>query len=168
MRALGMMLLLGLVACTAPAIGHKTGDAAAVPAASAPFSGVWEACEGASSPGECSRYVLVQRGEKICGTWSYFASGKGYDGRVIAHVSSATRARRTHVCGRPGSETRMECEDGWEAIDKPLVLCDGKLGDLVGADDTCSADYQAVLASRSGHDALFSQPWVQECLSRDP
>lgn len=168
MRAPGMMLLLGLGACTAPGIGYKALDAAVVPVSSTPFAGTWEACEGASQPGECSRYVLVQRGERVCGTWSYFASGQSYDGRVIVLATSARRARRSHVCGRPGSATRTECADGWETIDKPLLLCGGKLGDLVGADGKCSADYEAVPASRSVHDALFSMPWVQECLSRDP
>src|SRR5690606_7839300 len=70
-----------------------------------PFSGAWGSCEGASAPEECSRYLLVQRGERICGTWSYLASGQAYDGRLVARATSPTQARRTHVCGRPGSET---------------------------------------------------------------
>lgn len=166
MRASGMMMLC-LVACSAPGIGNKAGDAALVPASSAAFAGTWEACEGASSPADCSRYVLVQRGERICGTWSYVASGKGYEGRVIARATSTLAARRTHVCGRPGSETTTECEEGWDVVDRPLLLCDGKLGELVDVDGRCLADYQAVPASRSGHAELSTQAWVQDCLSSD-
>ena len=169
MRALGMMLLVaGLAACAAPGSGGGRGDAGAMPGSSMPFAGTWESCEGASTPAECSRYMLVQRGRRVCGTWSYVASGIGYEGRLIASATSETLARRSHVCGRPGSETRTECEDGWEAVDTPLRLCNGKLGDLGSADGICSADHRPVPASESGHEALLSESWVQECLSRDP
>ena len=167
MQALRMMLLLGLVACSTPGVEYKVG-AATAPAASTPFAGSWEACEGTSSHGECSRYVLMQRGERICGIWFYVASGKSYEGRVIARATSATTARRTHVCGRPGSETGMECEDGWESIDRPLQLCDGKLDDLGGGDGTCLAGYHPAPASRGDHASLSAHSWVQDCLSTDP
>lgn len=167
MKAFRMMLVLGLVACSSPGSGPEANDGAA-PAFPETFAGSWEACDGASSPSGCSRYVLVQRGERICGLWSYVASGKEYEGRVIARASSATQARRTHVCGRPGGETSRECGSGWEAVDQPLLLCDGRLGDTLRADGTCFADYEAVPASRDGNAALSAQPWVEDCLARDP
>lgn len=185
MRALGMVALLGLVACAGPRTGQDRGGVAPAgvdpaPAAATmqpgapgslpggPFSGAWESCEGASAPEECSRYLLVQRGERICGTWSYLASGQAYDGRLVARATSPTQARRTHVCGRPGAEAGKECSHGWQRIDKPLLLCDGKLGDLAGAGGECVADYQAAHASRGEWDRLQAAPWVQECLSSPP
>jgi hypothetical protein len=185
MRSLMMVVaVLGLVACTgvdAGQTGSET-DASASPAprevpaapaadaapASGAFAGQWEACEGTTAPEECGRYVLLQQDDRICGTWSYFATGEAYEGRVIARATSPTEARRTHVCGRPGSETDTECEAGWQRIDKPLRLCDGKLGDMTRADGSCFADYQSVPLPDDVRDALQAQPWMQECLARDP
>lgn len=186
MRSSMMVVLLGLVACTGVSNGQAGSEAEAsaspvaaqvaavpdavpkAPQASGAFAGQWEACEGTTSPDECSRYVLLQQGDRICGTWSYFATGDAYTGRVIARATSSTEARRTHVCGRPGSETDTECETGWQRIDKPLRLCDGKLGDMTRADGSCFADYQSVVLPDEVRDALQAQPWVQECLARDP
>lgn len=61
----------------------------------------------------------------------------------------------------------MDCEDGWESIDRPLLLCDGGLADLVGKDGTCLADYQPAAARGGDKAALLAQPWVQRCLSTD-
>lgn len=181
-----VVVLLGLVACTGAGNGKAGSEAEAsaapvaqdvaavpdavpeTPPASGAFAGQWEACEGTTSPDECSRYVLVQQGDRICGTWSYLATNDSYEGRVIARATSPTEARRTHVCGRPGSETDTECEDGWQTIDKPLRICDGKLGDMTRADGSCFADYQSVPLANEVRDALQAEPWVQECLARDP
>lgn len=185
MRALGVVAWLGLAACAGAGTGHDGGGmrpSGVDESASArsvqhepldaspagPFAGAWHSCEGAPSPEECSRYLLVQRGDRICGTWSYVASGQAYDGRVVARATSSTEARRTHICGRPGAETDTECSDGWQSIDKPLLLCDGKLGDLAGADGACSADYQAAPTSQNELEALQAEPWVQDCLSNAP
>ncbi len=180
MRSLMMIVALsGLVACTGTNAEQVSNEAATpvasptpqeVPAApaSGTFAGEWQSCQGTTSPEECSRYVLMQQGDRICGTWSYLATGDAYEGRVIARATSPTEARRTHVCGRPGSETDTECEDGWQTIDKPLRLCDGKLGDMTRADGSCFADYQSVVLPDEVRDALQAQPWVQECLARDP
>ncbi|WP_456999150.1 hypothetical protein [Luteimonas sp. A534] len=152
-----MMALLGLAACA----GLGTAE---VPTET-PFAGAWESCEGVASSEECSRYLLVQRADRICGTWSYLASGKVYEGRVVARATSSNEARRTQVCGRPGAETDTECGDGWQGIDKPLRLCDGNLGDLTAADGACLADYRAVPTQQGEWDALQAQPWVENCLS---
>lgn len=157
MRVTGMMALLGLAACA----GLGTVD---VPTETS-FAGAWESCEGAGSREECSRYLLVQRADRICGTWSYFASGKVYEGRIAARAASSREARRTHVCGRPGAETNTECGDGWQDIDKPLRLCDGNLGDMTAADGACLADYRAVPAQQDEWNALQGQPWLENCLS---
>jgi hypothetical protein len=134
--------------------------------ASASFAGSWESCAGAESPGQCSRYLLLQRGKRICGTWSYFASGDSYEGRVMAEAISPVEARRTRICGRPGSETRTECEAGWDTIDRPLRLCGGKLGDLDDKDGRCFADFERVGRPAPSLADLAGQAWVKACLSR--
>lgn len=164
---------LALVACSATG-GNRATDLRSLPphgtAAPAtgdgPFSGVWQACEGAASPGECSRYVLVQRGDRICGTWAYVASGDGYDGRLVARAASPTEARRVQVCGRPGSEARTECDAGWDSVNRPLRLCDGRLADLDAADGTCRADYVRAGAGSELAELvqLAREPWLQACL----
>jgi hypothetical protein len=136
-------------------------------AAAAPFAGSWESCAGAESPEQCSRYLLLQRGKRICGTWLYFASGDSYEGRVIAEAISPVEARRTGICGRPGSETSTECEAGWDTIDRPLRLCGGKLGDLDGKDGRCFADFERVERLDPSLEALAAQAWVETCLSRN-
>jgi hypothetical protein len=108
---------------------------------------------------------LLQRGTRICGTWSYFASGGSYEGRLIAEASSPLEARRKRICGRPGSETRTECDTGWEDIDRPLRLCGSKLGDLDGKDGRCFADFERTQGETHLLQELASQPWVHACLS---
>jgi hypothetical protein len=133
--------------------------------ASAPFAGSWQSCAGAESPEQCSRYLLVQRGKRICGTWSYFASGDIYEGRVVAEAISPVEARRTRICGRPGSETHTECEAGWDTIDRPLRLCGEKLGDLDSKNGRCFADFERVERPDPSLDNLAAQAWVEACLS---
>lgn len=130
-----------------------------------PFAGSWQSCAGAESPEQCSRYLLVQRGKRICGTWSYLASGDSYEGRVMAEAISPVEARRTRICGRPGSETRTECEAGWDTIDRPLRLCGEKLGDLDSKDGRCFADFERVGRPDISLDNLAAQAWVEACLS---
>jgi hypothetical protein len=135
-------------------------------AAAGPFAGSWESCAGTESHEQCSRYLLLQRGERICGTWSYFASGDSYEGRVMADAISPVEARRTGICGRPGSETRTECEAGWETIDRPLRLCGDKLGDMDGKDGRCFADFERIDGPDPAFEDLAAQAWVEVCLSR--
>lgn len=164
MHRAALIASLALVACSATGEDRATNHPPAPAAAGGPFAGVWEDCNPSSSPDECSRYVLVQRGDRICGTWEYIATGDGYAGRVVAHAVSAVEARRTHVCGRPGSEARTECTAGWDRVDKPLRLCDGKLSDIYSAGGACRADYARAAASAEPAD-LARDPWVQACLA---
>ena len=172
MRSLIVVMVVSVGGCTGFGAEPAGSRAAAVTPQKVPttatesaFAGEWEACEGTTSPEECSRYRLFQRGDRICGTWFHFASGKAYAGRVIAQAISSTDARRTHICGRPSSETETECEEEWQRIDRPLRLCDGKLADLTRADGSCFADYQAVPMADEQRDALLAASWMQACLS---
>lgn len=181
MRTVALVVSLGITAVSAAGAG-QTGDPAkatsiavasapstalnAPPAsASGPFAGAWSSCDGATSPDECSRYLLIQRGERICGTWSYLASGQTFEGRLVAHATSETKARRTQVCGRAGSETDTECADGWQNVDAPLRLCDGKLSDLAATDGACLGVYQAAPVLPAERAALEAQPWMAACLA---
>lgn len=134
---------------------------------SGPFAGSWESCAGAEAPEQCSRYLLLQRGKRICGTWSYYASGDAYEGRVVAESVSPLEARRTRICGRPGSETDTECDAGWQTIDRPLRICDGKLGDLDGKQGACFADFERVDDTDRQLAELAAQPWVRDCLAQE-
>ncbi|WP_435656708.1 hypothetical protein [Brucella pituitosa] len=180
MRAFGLIVLLGCAVCAWPSVGQESnatrsnsGEGASEHSAPSgavggPFAGVWASCDSKDSPDECSRYLLIQSGDRICGTWSYFASGQAFEGRVVAHASSKTKARRTLICGRPGSETDTECAEGWQQIDKPLELCDGKLSDMARANGACFADYEAVPASQTELAELEVQPWLKSCLATRP
>lgn len=161
---LPLLLAAAVAACAQPTNPTSEGKpTSSMPSAS--FAGSWQSCAGAEAPDQCSRYLLVQRGERICGTWSHFASGNVYEGRVVAEAVSPTEARRTRICGRPSSETRTQCEDGWETIDRPLRLCGDKLGDLDGKDGHCFADFERAARPDPALTALEAQPWVEACLS---
>jgi hypothetical protein len=195
MRIPTILMLLALVACAVPdgkphadapkdpRSGEASQNSAARPAAVvsagakqvglAPdndqvlglFAGHWEACNDATSPEECSRYHLLQQADRVCGTWYYVASGDLYEGRVIAKTSSATEARRIRVCGRAGSEAQTSCNDGWDVIDKPLRLCDGRLGDMEGEAGTCFADFKRAPDAADWRRVLMKQPWMKACLA---
>lgn len=156
-----VLIAAAMTACAQPT-PPKNG---AQPLPPAPFAGSWASCGSNDSPDQCSRYQLLQRGKRICGTWSYVASGAGYEGRVVAELVSPGEARRIRICGRPGSETRTECETGWDTIDRPLRLCDGKLGDLDGKGGKCFADFERVERPDPALKALAAQAWVEACLS---
>lgn len=179
MRATIVVLSLVVAACSATSSDHAESSTtlpAPVQLSSRPqpvvadsaeglFTGLWQDCDAGASSDECSQYQLVQRGERICGVWSYVATGAGYEGRVVARAVSSTDARRTRVCGRPGSETRTECDSGWESIDKPLRLCDGKLSESEVANDECRARYERAPGADAQLMALANEPWMQECLA---
>lgn len=150
-----------------PAPSPDTDDAKSDISTSTPFAGVWESCADTDAPEQCSRYLLLQHGKRICGTWSYFASGNSYEGRVIAEAMSHLEARRKRICGRPGSEIRTECDTGWETIDRPLRLCNDKLGDLDSKDGRCFADFERVESRGPELEKFAGQAWVQACLSQD-
>jgi len=182
MRLLAVVMILGLMACadtttrqTVPtaseslknALSSSGATTLSLGSSNGPFTGTWLLCEAAAPLEECSRYDLVQRGARICGTWSYVASNRPYEGRVVAQATSEFLAQRTHVCGRPGSETDTECELGWQTISKPLEICNGRLSDTssVGA---CHADFSQGSRVRAGFEELEASAWMQECLRSTP
>jgi len=147
----------------------KPHDAVVSPSASTdgPFTGVWEECDEQTSPDQCGRYVLIQRGDRICGTWLYVATADVYGGQVEATALSATTARRTRICGRPGSDTQTECSDGWESIDRPLQLCDGKLSESAGGSGACTGRYVRSANPGTQLAELAAEPWAKACLGSE-
>jgi hypothetical protein len=117
------------------------------------------------SPDDCGRYVLIQRGDRICGTWSYVATADVYAGEVQATAVSATRARRTRICGRPGSATKTDCATGWQTIERPLRICDGKLSESPDSAARCMGRYVRSADPGTLVEALAAQPWVKACLT---
>ena len=155
------ILIAAMTACAQPTTSTGGGKSTA----SAPFAGSWEYCGRNDAPEQCSRYRLLQRGKRICGTWWDFAADGIYEGRVIAVVVSPGEARRIRICGRPGGNTQTECDAGWDTVDLPLRLCGGKLGDLDGKDGKCFADFKRVKRPDPSLEALAAQAWVEDCLS---
>lgn len=158
---LPLLIATAMTACAQPT-ATPSGSKSMQPAS---FAGSWESCGPNDSPEQCSRYRLLQRGKRICGTWWDFAADGIYEGRVVAEVVSPGEARRIRICGRPGGNTHTECEEGWDTIDLPLRLCGGKLGDLNGKGGKCFADFERVKRPDPSLEALAKQPWVEACLS---
>ena len=182
MRRLFFALMIGLAGCSVgterapedsasessvaePPSLPPSRAASSTPLQDGPFSGVWEECDEEGAPDECGRYVLVQRGDRICGTWSYVATADLYTGQVQATALSDSRARRTRVCGRRGSETQTECDAGWETIDRPLQLCDGKLSESADASGACNGRYERSKSPGTQLEELEAKPWVKACLA---
>lgn len=135
------------------------------PAKTETFAGSWESCAGTTSPEQCSRYRLLQRGQRICGTWSDFAADGIYEGKVIAEVIAPDEAKRVRICGRPGGKVQTECDVGWDTVNLPLRLCGGKLGDMNGKDGSCFADFERVKRPDPSFETLAAEAWVKACLS---
>lgn len=184
MRSLLFLAWLSLMGCSVSDDGHLSANARSRSVSqpgspdsvardipnderASPFTGVWEACGDGTPPDQCSRYLLVQSGARICGTWSEVATNQGYYGQLIAETVSATEARWTKICGRPGADTRVECGDGWQAVDKPLRLCGERLGNLESANGGCYAAFDRVATSNAELDSLMTETWVEACLAGD-
>lgn len=114
------------------------GIAASAPApAQAPvqFNGLWRSCETYRDSEICEYKMLAQRGNRICGIQSYFATNAYYEQRFVGTVK-ANVAHIEKICGDPGSETDTYCAGrapenaekvGWQAYDEKLFLCNGRL-----------------------------------------
>ncbi|TBR07236.1 MAG: hypothetical protein EPO46_11445 [Lysobacter sp.] len=59
----------------------------------------------------------------------------------------------------------MECESGWESIDKPLRLCAGKLAESSGSGGECNVRYRRSTEPGTQLTALAEQSWVKACLA---
>lgn len=139
-----------------------------------PFEGNWRSCQLYMGRQICSSYMLLQRSERICGEWEYWATSRAYTGRLQAKSQAQNQATLELICGDPGGNTKTECtyqnnaKETWEKAKGSLLVCSNQLHD--DATKTCSAlskssgyPYQAFTEQQRGE--LLSQPWVQRCLS---
>lgn len=119
-------------------LSAAAGVAAATPApaqAPAPFEGAWMSCDSWQGSEICDFTMLAQRGDRVCGLQRYFATNAYYEQRFIG-TAKANVAHIEKICGDPGSETDTYCagrapsgaaKTGWQATDRTLGLCDGRL-----------------------------------------
>ncbi|WP_144036674.1 hypothetical protein [Sphingopyxis witflariensis] len=113
-----------------------TGVSATKPAPTpAPFNGAWMICEDYQGSRICDYNLLAQRGDRVCGIQSYFATNSEYRQRFVA-TAKANVARIDKICGDPGSETDTYCAGeapsgaekvGWGTSDETLLVCGGRL-----------------------------------------
>lgn len=103
--------------------------------APAPFDGSWMGCETYQGTEICEYKMLAQRGDRLCGVQRYFATNAYYEQRFVGRVK-ANVAHIEKICGDPGSETDTYCSGsapagatkvGWQATDRKLGLCGGRL-----------------------------------------
>lgn len=142
------------------------------------FEGEWEDCfkadwNGAPKNGSeiCGGYYLFQKGKKICGEWTGFATVET-SGYLQAIVTDKNTAEITKVCGSGGlGHNPCPIDVKKEAIvwAKPepaaLVMCRGKLL-LSGTCSKKSKFYKLKSKVNSEKDAL-NVPWIQSCLNSD-
>ncbi|WP_137871076.1 hypothetical protein [Sphingopyxis sp. 2PD] len=105
---------------------------------SAPFQGSWQRCDTYRGDRVCSYALTTQRGNRVCGVESYFASGRLYYLRFVG-TAEGSSVRIDKICGRPGSETDTHCADqapryrdstekvGWGTSTDMRHVCKGRL-----------------------------------------
>ena len=103
--------------------------------AAEPFNGAWMSCETYQGSRICDYTLLAQRGDRVCGLQSYFATNSVYEQRFVAKAKT-NLARIEKICGDPGSETDTYCAGkapsgaekvGWGTSNETLMMCGGRL-----------------------------------------
>ncbi len=100
-----------------------------------PFEGTWMSCESYQGSSICAYTALAQRGTRVCGVQSDFATNSYYVQRFIG-TARGNVVEIDKICGDPGSETDTYCAGqapegaekvGWGTSDRQLSLCKGRL-----------------------------------------
>lgn len=103
--------------------------------APAPFNGGWMSCETYRDSYICAYKALAQRGTRVCGVQSDFATNRYYVQRFVGTARDNV-VQIEKICGDPGSETDTYCAGqapadaekvGWGTSDRQLSLCQGHL-----------------------------------------
>jgi hypothetical protein len=139
------------------------------------YTGTWIHCDKDQRSEGCSYNVLNQKAGRICGIWSYWASGRQYDGRLIATERGVT-AKIDKICGRPGSDTSTNCArqgytPTWESSNRTLFVCNGALYNVkVGQMSSCRNANKALGMPKARANAhpevrLFAEDkaWLAAC-----
>lgn len=140
-----------------------------------PFEGEWMKCQLWKGEKICSSYTLMQKDNRVCGEWEYWATYHTYSGQLQASLRSSSEANIKLICGTPGSETSIECDDramsggSWERVKRGLSVCDGRLIPIEK-----SVPCSALIPSHGffyhplkdkDRKRLFDQLWVKRCLA---
>lgn len=127
-----MRLATAVILTITAGIAASTAAPALTPA---PFEGAWMSCDTYQGAEICEYKMLAQRGNRVCGVQRYFATNAYYEQRFVGTVK-ANVAHIEKICGDPGSETDTHCSGrapegaekvGWQATDRRLGLCSGRL-----------------------------------------
>lgn len=145
----------------------------------APFNGAWMSCETYQGSRICSYNLLAQRGDRVCGLQSYFATNAVYEQRFVA-TAKANVARIDKICGDPGSETDTHCvgkapsyaeKVGWGTSDETLLVCGGRLhGVSEGEAPSCAkmnprAGLPKVRSLGDQAPEAAERAWLASCIS---
>lgn len=141
-----------------------------------PYEGHWESCQRWQGNDICSYYTLFQKGDRICGSWQYYATGF-YNGNLIWGMNGKAADWR-YICGRAGSETSSWCNGddapldhtGWEETFGSLYICSGPTGRyLQPLEESCAAKpkynsrhWRALDAKQ--RELPKTTKWLAECL----
>lgn len=157
-----------------------TGVAASKPAPP-PFEGLWRDCESWQGSSVCAYTALAQRGTRVCGVQSDFATNRYYVQRFVG-TARGNVVEIDRICGDPGSETDTYCAGqapadaakvGWGAPDRQLSLCQGHLqvGNKGDAASCTRASARAGLPKVPRDDGDGPQAedraWMASCLQGD-
>lgn len=108
------------------------------------FSGEWDGSE---------HIYLRQVGNKVCGLWSYVATGRGYEGRMLGTAKS-NYLKLDWACGTPGSRTRTYCDGaaprgepdvGWSPSNEEALVCNGRLWITSNVPPSCPPPSKTVM-----------------------
>lgn len=143
-----------------------------------PFEGEWKDCSLWRGQEICGSYLLVQKNEHICGEWNHWATNSFYGGQLQAKMYAKNRAKNELICGDPGSETQIPCDnenesgESWEKAKGDLVVV---CGDSIYNDTkqkSCEEPlkidgyfYHPLTAKEKKR--LLSEPWVKKCMSQN-
>ena len=144
-----------------------------------PFEGHWESCQKWNGTDICSFYTLFQKGQRICGRWSSFATNAFYEGRLVWIVTDKA-AVADYACGRPGGEISYWCpgmvsegKTGWQKVQTQEVtyICTDEKGRYLRAlEGSCAGKRtpytKAWRALDAGQQAtLKTDKWLEQCLN---
>jgi len=144
----------------------------------AKFEGRWERCSMWQGEKACSSFSLLQQGKRICGEWSLWASGRVYEGQLMAEQLEPDRAEWRLSCDamRPGCPGASITESDWGPTKSEFLLCDGVIhfSEKKGFGEPVSECKKIderdgllrVPIDRNSWEELREQPWMKTCLEK--
>jgi len=144
--------------------------------AQASFAGTWVGDE---------TLVLHQNGTRVCGFWEYQATGRFYEGQLVA-IARGNQLTIVETCGTPGGTAQTWCPEsaprgesniGWSPSNQSAMLCRDKLlvsqaNELSSACASLPKDWEfGALTRYTGHKRQIrkldptEQEWLKACLA---